>query len=164
MKSKSYSYLFVFILISGLLSFCGPQEKPVIKEWTRGEVETEFESEHERLSELFKGGEENAEEMAELFGEYGILWTGKGEMIYGLENVVKYWKDVMGSEVTEVTFVTEYVFVKNEVLVIDGEEYDCFAFDIGKYHLIVEKKEGERKNQELRFLRGRRHRFDCTWR
>jgi hypothetical protein len=159
MKSKKYSFLFVLVIISVLLSFCAQKEGVIEKEWTPEEVEMKLKAEHEDLRKLFKEG--NAAEMARLFGEYGILWTSEGEMISGLENVTKYWAKIMESDVTDVTFELEYVFVKNEEFFIAGERYDFFAFDIGKCHLIIEEKEGEMKNQSISFLRGRRHHEEC---
>lgn len=159
MKSKKYSFLFVFIIISVLLSFCAPKKGVIEKEWTPEEVEKKLKAEHEDLRKLFKEG--NAAEMARLFGEYGILWTSEGEMISGLEKVTKYWAKIMESDVTDVTFESKYVFVKNEEFFIAGERYDFFAFDIGKCHLITEEKEGEMKNQSISFLRGRKHHEEC---
>ncbi|NIM91334.1 MAG: hypothetical protein GTO17_10355 [Candidatus Aminicenantes bacterium] len=162
MKLKNYSFLFILIIISVLLSFCASKKGEIEKEWTPEEVEKKLKAEHEDLRKLFLEG--NAEEMAKLFGEYGIIWPSEDEMISGLENLAKFWAKVMESDVTDVTFESMYVFVKNEEFFIAGERYDFFAFDIGKCHLITEEKEGEKKNQTLSYLRGRRHHEECWMR
>jgi hypothetical protein len=158
-KSKNYSFLFLLVIISVLLSFCTQEEAVIEEPWTPDQVREKLEAEHKDLRRLFKEG--NAEEMAKLFGEYGILWKSEEEMISGLVSVTNYWAEIMRSDVTDVIFELKYVFVKNEEFFIAEKRYDYFAFDIGQFHLIVEEKEGEKKNKTLPYLRGRRHHEEC---
>ncbi len=155
----------VIVILLFLIVFCvsaqtdktkGAAEEPEIhisKQWaTLGE---KIKYTNTELITCFNNGD--AAGMADLIGDHDIIFTPKGEICKGKQEILAFWNEIIKRKATDLDLKTINVFISG-VIEENPNQYDYIAYEIGEYSYTYEGKVFSGSYIHIRW-----HVFCCPW-
>jgi hypothetical protein len=164
MRLKS-SHLTVVLLLIFFIVFCvsaqrekakltvEEQKTSISKQWlTLGE---KIKNTNTELMTRFNEGDVTG--MVDLFGDHDIIFSPKGEIYKGKQEILTFWNDLIQRKAADLDLKTINVFI-SDVMEENPEQYDYIAYEIGEYSYTCEGKVFSGSYIHIRW-----HVFCCPW-